>query len=540
MTARHEASDALSFSGNAFWRKIHTRTFNGDINDDSLGESLYQPSAAERAALTAAGISGFPTAGETQANTPFPRFRCIANALLDTEPNEKCDGLINRSATRQHEYGGTGEAILASDANHLTLGLSYVASRASFAQSSQFAYLTPDRGVIGVTGSGAFADGSQNSENAFDARVNLRARTASVAAYALDTITLSSTLHADLSARYDRTVIRNRDRITPGGGSGSLDGNHHFDRLNPAVALRWTPGPIALDLALAQTSRAPSAIELGCSDPASPCRLPNALAGDPPLKQVVARTVEGGASGDALGIHARLSAFRTVNRDDILFVTDNASGFGYFRDFGRTRRQGIDLDLSAKTGAFRLTGHYSFLDATYRSAETVDGSGNSSNDGPAPGFEGDIDIERGDRIPLIPRHILKAGIGWDATPMLTIDADMIAVGGVYARGNENNAHRPDGVYYLGPGKTAAYAVVNLGAELRPTRWLALFAQANNMLDKHYATAAQLAATGFDGAGNFVARPFAAPIIDGERPLVSSTFYAPGPPRSVQVGARLRF
>jgi len=109
LTARHRFSDVLSFNGNLFWRDIHTKSFNGDINDDALGENFYQPNAEEQAALAAAGYSGFPISGETQANTPFPKWRCIANVLLNSEPNEKCDGLANRSATRQHEWGGSGE-----------------------------------------------------------------------------------------------------------------------------------------------------------------------------------------------------------------------------------------------------------------------------------------------------------------------------------------------------------------------------------------------------------------------------------------------
>ncbi|MFX6834762.1 hypothetical protein ABTH32_20440, partial [Acinetobacter baumannii] len=73
LTAKHSLSSALSLSGNAYWRRIKTRTYNGDVNDTALGENLYQPSTAERAALTAAGVTGFPLSGETQANTPFPR-----------------------------------------------------------------------------------------------------------------------------------------------------------------------------------------------------------------------------------------------------------------------------------------------------------------------------------------------------------------------------------------------------------------------------------------------------------------------------------
>ena len=61
--------------------------------------------AAERAALAAAGFSGFPTSGENAGNTPFPKWRCIANALLRDEPGEKCNGLINRSNTAQTHQG---------------------------------------------------------------------------------------------------------------------------------------------------------------------------------------------------------------------------------------------------------------------------------------------------------------------------------------------------------------------------------------------------------------------------------------------------
>jgi hypothetical protein len=43
-----------------------------------------------------------------------------------------------------------------------------------------------------------------------------------------------------------------------------------------------------------QGSRAPTAIELGCADPQNPCSLPNALASDPPLQQVVTGTREAG------------------------------------------------------------------------------------------------------------------------------------------------------------------------------------------------------------------------------------------------------
>ena len=49
-------------------------------------------------------------------------------------------------------------------------------------------------------------------------------------------------------------------------------------------------------------------------------------------------------------------------------------------------------------------------------------------------------------------------------------------------------------------------------------------------------AAQLGATAFDASGRFVARPFPANA-NGDRPLVGSTFLAPGAPRSIGIGLR---
>lgn len=544
LTARHALSDRLTFSGNVFWRTIRTRTFNGDLNDDVLGGDPYQPDADERAALAEAGYSGFPTSGETQANLPFPKWRCIANVLLNIAPNEQCNALINRSATLQHEWGANAELMLdmpfTGGRNTVTLGLSTSRSHAYFEQSSQFGYLTSDRGVVPVSGPGAFADGTQQSEDGFDARVDLSARTHSFSAYVLDALDIGK-LHVDLSARYDRTVIHNRDAISPGGGTGSLDTDQRFERINPALAVRynWSKA-VTLDAAIGQTSRAPSAIELGCADPASPCRLPNALAGDPPLAQVVATTVEGGINLSFGPVTARAGAFRTVSRNDILFVANDTSGFGYFRNFGKTRRQGVDINLSGTVGPLRLASHYTLLDATYRSAESVNGAANSSAGHETPGLDGEINITKGDRIPLIPRHIFKASVGFDPLDGASLTVDMVAVSGVLARGNENNRHRPDGVYYLGAGKTKGYAVFNLGAEFRPLAAMTIFTQVSNLFAARYSTAAQLGTTGFDPSGNFVARPFDGAAGGEDRPLLSSTFTAPGAPRSLQLGLRYRF
>ena len=51
----------------------------------------------------------------------------------------------------------------------------------------------------------------------------------------------------------------------------------------------------------------------------------------------------------------------------------------------------------------------------------------------------------------------------------SVDLDLVASGGSYARGNENNLHEPDGTYYLGDGTVDGYAIVNLGARFALTR-----------------------------------------------------------------------
>jgi len=545
LVATHKASDVLTVSSNVYYRNIKTRTFNGDINDDSLGESLYQPSAGERAALTAAGYTGFPTSGETQANTPFPSWRCIANILTNEEPNEKCNGLANRTRTNQHDGGFSVQASFsapfASRANLLTVGVSQLNSRAAFTQSSQFGYLTPDRGIATVDGPGAFADGSQDSENAFDSRVDLTGDTKTRSIYLSDTLQLGSIVQLTISGRYDRTIVDSIDGITPEDEEGTLTANHRFSRFNPAAGITVSPSQaFSAYFGYSQGSRAPSAIELGCADPENPCRLPNAMAGDPPLDQVVARTFEAGVRGIAAERLAwNAGVFRADNRDDIMFVADDTSGFGFFQNFGKTRRQGAELGVTGRFGAFDVGANYTFLDATYRSEEEVLGEGNSSNE-EGPGFEGTIDVESGDRIPLVPRHLFKAFAAWQILPQLSANVDLISVAGVIARGNENNEHEPDGEFYIGPGKTGGYTVVNLGAEYQPVPAVTVFAQVNNVFDHQYYTAAQLGSTGFDGSGNFVARPFAGPIVDGERPLLGSTFFAPGAPRAYWVGARYSF
>lgn len=543
---RHSPSSRLTFSGLAYFRYIRTNTLNGDINEDSLDQAVYQPNAAERAALAAAGYTGFPLAGENASNTPFPYWRCIAQSLLRDEPAEKCNGLLNRSTIKQYNYGVSGQVSWftspGGSRNQFTAGGAYDRSKTDYAQLTQLGYLNPDRSVTGVESYADGVTGGDEDGEPFDTRVDLNGKISTGSFFVTDTISAGNAVNIVLSGRYNRTTIRNFDRIRPV-GPGSLTGEHVFDRFNPAAGITFKATDMfSLYANYSEGNRAPTAIELGCADPEQPCKLPNAMAGDPPLQQVVARTFEAGLRG---GLEGRLqwSAgwFRSDNRNDILFVASEQTGFGYFRNFGKTLRQGAEVDIRSRIWRFNLGGGYTFLDATFQSPEEVNGTGNSTNeeaeDG-IPGVEGAIEISPGDRIPLVPRHMLKAYTDIEVTSRFLVDLGLVAISSSYARGNENNLHEADGTYYLGPGKSGGYAVVNLGARYHVHPKVELFVQINNLFDRKYYSAAQLGPTGFTDSGNFIARPF--PEVDGEYPVRQTTFFAPGAPFGAWGGIRLRF
>src|SRR6478735_5086874 len=546
LRGKHDLGAGWIISGNAWYRNITTDTYNGDANEEAMGEDIYQPTPRERAALAAAGYTGVPGSGETQANTPFPFWRCIANVLLNSETNGKCNGLLNRTGTSQHNFGTALQVQFdgkwAGRQNQFTAGAVLEHAQSRFTQSSQFAYLTPDHGLTGVEGPGAIADGTQDSPDAFDSRVDLAGDVDSHSLFLADTLALGERVTLSGGLRYDRSHVRNSDAMTPAGEPGSLSGSHHFDHVNPGFGLVWQFGPaVSLYGSANQASRAPSAIELGCADPENSCRLPNSMAGDPPLEQVVTRTLEAGFRGTGSPeLQWSAGVFTADSHHDILFVSDDQAGFGYFRNFGKTRRQGLEFSLQGQAGALSYGVHYTLLDATFRSEENLQGEANSSNDGPAAGFGGDIEIGSGDRLPLVPRHIVKSFVQWQMLRQLSLGLEFNFVGDATARGNENGEHVPDDMYYFGSGSTGGYGIWNLSAEWQPMRSLTAYVQVNNLTDHRYSTAGLLGATPFTASGTYVARPFATPVIDGERPLLHATFVAPGAPRAWLVGLRYRF
>ena len=315
LATRHTVTEQVFFSGNAYYRNIATSTLNGDINEDALDQAVYQPSAAERAALAAAGYTGVPASGADATNTPFPFWRCIGNVLLNDEPAETCNGLINPTRTAQQNAGASGQVTrrdtVGRNSNQFTVGGASDWSSVDFRQSTELGYLNPDRSVTGVDafGDGGLTGGEVDGEP-YDTRVDLEGSIRTWSVYATDTVSIGDAWHLTLSGRYNQTSIRNRDNIEPGGGPGSLDGDHDFRRFNPAAGVTYNPSSaLNVYLGYSEGSRAATSIELGCANPDEPCKLPNAMAGDPPLDQVVTRTFEGGARGHFRGVSWNAGVF---------------------------------------------------------------------------------------------------------------------------------------------------------------------------------------------------------------------------------------
>ena len=191
------SATTLTFSGNAWYRHIRTNGIDANLNTDSFDESVYQPSAKELATLTAAGYTGFPTSGATAANTPFPKWRCIAEALVDGDADDRCNGVNIYSTEIQNDYGFSGQMTWSTSTsighNQFTAGASLDRGSVDYIQNTQYGYLNPNYTITGVP---AWQDGSA-SNNPVDSRVNLHGLTPNWSLYFTDTLTLAKTVNRD-------------------------------------------------------------------------------------------------------------------------------------------------------------------------------------------------------------------------------------------------------------------------------------------------------------------------------------------------------
>ena len=373
-----------------------------------------------------------------------------------------------------------------------------------------------------------------------------------------------------------------------------------FKSLNPALGINWLPTPqLNLFANASKGTRTPSVIELGCAFDGTPvniragdidestgqpvppqilprsftgptCTLPSTLSGDPFLPQIKATSFEIGARGKIFASWDwNVSLYRTDLKDDIYFVGLSAER-SYFDTIGKTRRQGLELGLGGKIGRSTLNVNYSFTDATFQSRFFVLNPRNSSADfdsssGPGQGSPTSNDnngygtyhttrVDPGARMPGIPLHNLNASWKYNWSEKFNLGLSMIAHSKSYVRGNENNAHRPEGTdtefasesglvgvpgrAFTNSGSVPGFAIFNLDLGYKIGRGFAVFAQVSNLFDRKYFTAGRLGFNPFSPSVNGAIGPSGWNYNSSE--WQNSTLVGPGARRGIWFGASYEF
>jgi iron complex outermembrane receptor protein len=424
-------SDELKLSVNGFYRQVDTRSFNGDGTEFE------------------------------ECDAPNDDFLCeddsdeLARDQFDNAVSGEFDAVNNISRRRQRSWGASAQIYWHLDTgsvnHHITLGADYLAGITDFDSQVEFASLTEIRST---TRSGLYdAEGF----------TSLRASTDMAALYFSDTVELSDRLSLTGIMRYNVVEVGAKDLS---GERPELTAKHSYKSLN---------GGLSVYAGVYQSSRAPTPVELACSHPDAPCVLPNTFLADPPLKDVVARSVEWGLRGKSASYRAvlawNIALFATVNQDDIHFQTVGgvSSNEGFFTNIGDTRHQGIEVSGSLTSGKWLLDISYTYLDAYYETS-FISFSPNHPNS-----VDGALAVEKGSKIPSIPEHSAKFSLGYQWTESVNSNIAINTSSGAYLRGDEANQDN----------KTGSYIVVNANLEYKPTKNIGLNLQAKNIFDEEY-------------------------------------------------------
>jgi outer membrane receptor protein involved in Fe transport len=479
----HRISEMLSIQGNAYISHLRQRTLNGDASE------------AEVCGVTLC-LDGDDLTGAN--GDPIPDFLSGGTYAQ-----------LNATNTGTTGYGGAIQASylvpLGARMNRILAGFAFDGGDTNFSASSKIGALAPDRGFAGPGIEIVQADGSI-------APVALASDNRYYGIYAGDVIDVTEAFSVNLSARYNIANIGIHDEL-----GTALNGSHDYTHFNPAVGATYKLDPeLTAYAGYAEANRAPTPAEFSCADPSAPCSLTNFFISDPPLKQVVAHTIEAGLRGStatALGPRVTWHAglFRADVEDDILFVASPVIGRGYFQNIGDTRRQGAETSLDVQSQSWTLSFDYSYTDAMFRSLLTL-----NSPENPLADSNGQIQVSPGNRLPSLPEHLFKATALAQPLAGWSVALSVRAASGVYLQGDESN---------LNP-KTDSYWVVDLGSEYQVSERISLFATLTNVFDADYETFGTFAPT--------------ADVPMAEAPGASDPrSLSPGRPRAIFGGVRVR-
>jgi iron complex outermembrane receptor protein len=455
-SASWRPSDALTYQAVAYFRSYQQSHVDGN-STDARNIGCPDPS-----------VLCFPNLDGTLSNLITTTGATVpANGAVATP---SILGEIDRTSTNTHSFGGSTQvassAAVFGHGNNLVVGLSVDRGLVQFATSSELGVISgnpPD-----VQGTGLYID--QPSGDV--APVGLGAQTLYTGVYTTDTFDVTNRLALTAGARFNVAQITLADEL---GNAPALNGAHDYSHFNPMIGATYKVTPnLTLYGDYAIANRAPTPLELGCSDPLRPCLIDNALVGDPSLAQVVTYTGEAGLRGyfDAGGgrMNWSLGAYRAINTNDIIDVASSIPGAESFQNAGNTLRQGIEADATYKRDRWHVYANFTSVSATFRDNLTL-----SSLFNPYADANGNIFVVPGDHLTGIPDYRFKTGADYQITDPWTLGADLDVIGSQYLIGDDSNQNP----------KVPAYWVVNLHTSYKFSKHVELFGLVRNLFDQHY-------------------------------------------------------
>jgi iron complex outermembrane receptor protein len=523
LNGKYALTDAWSLQGDVYFRGFGQRHVDANLAAVERCSNSVSPQFRDHLCLQ---DDGFP-----RPNPVTTAFR-DQFAILDQNNNpipcppgsgNTCNatpyGTIDRTANHATTLGASLQAAstekLFDHVNHFLVGGSIDRSVGSFNADSTLGYVNPDITVSinpAIPGAGAII----HTLGGFGyGPIDTDTRNTYYGLYALDTFDVDERLSATAGGRLNIANITIGDRL---GTSPDLNSKQTYAHLNPVTGLTYKLTPdLTAYFGYSQSNRAPTPLELACSNAAKPCLLENFLVSDPPLKQVVARTYEAGLRDNSPLYGGKLEwkagLFRTDTSDDIINVASVIQGRGFFQNVPGTRRQGVEAGIQYQSPQWLIYAGYSLIDATYQFS-----GGLPSPNNPMADANGNIHVVPGNRIPSIPLNQGKFGIYFTPTPQWTFGADVAVVGSRYFVGDDANQNP----------KLPGYSLVNLHASYQLTKDVQIFGLVNNLFNKRYA----LFGTYFDPQG--VANVGLPIVLSDHRTEVL------GAPLSIYGGVRLTF
>lgn len=408
-----------------------------------------------------------------QNNNPVPCAPGAGNTCA-TVPYGTLDRTNTDTMTVGASAQATNDARLFDHGNRFTIGGSIDHSWSNFTSSSTLGFINPDLSVVvnqAIPGDGQIV---HTLGNIGFLPVNLDAQNTYFGLYATDTFDITTQLSLTFGGRLNVARLKMSDLT---GTAPDLDNDLIYTRFNPlaGVTYRFMPS-LTVFGGYSESNRAPTPLEIGCSNPNKPCLIENALVADPPLRQVVSRTYEAGLRGN-LPVFAgrfdwKLAAYRTDVTDDIITMASNIQGRGFFQNVPATRHQGIEASAQYAAPRWMVYANYSFIDATYQFSGML-----ASPNNPLADANGNIFVAPGNKIPAIPAHQFKSGFDVAVTPEWKVGADVAVVGSQYFVGDQSN---------LNP-QVPMYWTTNLHTSYQITKEAQVFGLITNLFNQRYYT-----------------------------------------------------